>query len=140
MKKLLVSILLLIAFYLSPGQAKIDSLLKLVDKSSDLQKSGIFLQLAKLTTKDSAKSNFYNEKAYRLALENNQIEEQAKSVYQSGKIQFTARNFMRAISFYEKALPLYNRVNDTTSMTTCYSYIGISYFNLSKSKEAIARY
>jgi signal transduction histidine kinase len=140
MRKLVLSLIFVFVSCQLFPKDKVDSLLQLIDKSSDIQKTDIYLQLSKLTVKDSAKSNSYNKKAYQLALANNQILEQAKSVYQSGKIQFTARNFSEAIGFYEKALPLYRMVNDTTSMTTCYSYIGISYFNLSKSEEAIASY
>lgn len=122
------------------AQSKVDSLLRLCEKADDVQKTAIYIQLSKITTQDSALSNSYNKKAFQLAVANNLIAEQAKSTYQSGKILFTARDFTGAIKYYEKALPLYLQVNDTASMTTCYSYIGIANFNLSKSKEAIASY
>ena len=140
MKKLLTICVVIFFYFTAHSQNKTDSLLLLCKKVDKTQQTDLYLQLAKLNIQDSAKSNFYNRKAYQLAVANNQILEQAKSVYLSGKIQFTTRNFTEAIKHYEKAIPLYHQVNDTTSMTTCYSYIGISNFNLSKSKEAIAAY
>lgn len=135
--------LLLINLFISISalsQNQVDSLLRLCETTNDQEKTKIYLQLSKITIKDSALSNSYNKKAYQLAVANNQLPEQAKSVYQSAKICFTARDFTDAIRFYEKALPLYRQIDDTMSMTTCYSYIGISNFNMSKSKEAIASY
>ena len=119
---------------------KVDSLLQLCEKVDDLQKSIIYLKLSNFTIQDSALSNSYNKKAFQWAVANKQLSEQAKSVYYSAKIQFTARNFTGAIRFYEKALPMFRQLNDTMSMTICYSYIGISNFHMSKSKEAIASY
>ncbi len=126
--------------FTSLAQKQTDSLLHLCEKSTDIQKTNIYFQLSRLTIQDSALSNAYNKKAYQLALANNQLPELAKSVYYSGKICFTSRNFTEAIKFYEKALPLFRQLSDTMNMTTCYSYIGISNFNMSKSKEAIASY
>lgn len=140
MKKLFLIITSILLVSLASSQSKVDSLLSLCEKVDDIQKTKLYLQLSKITIQDSALSNSYNKMAYQLAVANKQLEEQAKSVYQSAKICFTAREFTDAIRFYEKALPLYRQINDTTSMTTCYSYIGISNFNMSKSKEAIASY
>lgn len=122
------------------SQNQVDSLLKECEKTNDIQKTKIYLQLSRITIQDSALSNYYNNKAFQLAVANNQLPEQAKSVYYSAKINFTARDFTDAIRLYEKALPLFRLINDTMMMTTCYSYIGISNFNMSKSKEAIVSY
>ena len=122
------------------SQNQVDSLLRECEKTNDIQKTKIYLQLSRITIKDSALSNYYNKKAFQLAIANNQLPEQAKSVYYSAKIHFTARDFTDAIRLYEKALPMFRLVKDTMMMTTCYSYIGISNFNMSKSKEAIVSY
>lgn len=122
------------------SQNQVDSLLKECEKTNDIRKTKIYLQLTKITIQDSALSNYYNKKAFELAVANKQLPEQAKSVYYSAEINFTARDFTDAIRLYEKALPLFRLINDTMMMTTCYSYIGISNFNMSKSKEAIASY
>ena len=135
---LTISFLTLTLFALS--QSKVDSLLRLCDKADDFKKSEIYLELSKATVQDSSLSNFYNKKAFELAVGNKQLPEQAKSVYYSARICSTARNFTEAIKFYQKALELYSQLNDTVGMTNCYRYIGISNFNMSKSKEAIASY
>ena len=141
MKKLwLFFEILLFVVFTASSQTKVDSLLQLCEKTNDIQKAEIYLQLSKITIQDSALSNYYNKKAFQLAVANKQLPEQAKSVYYSAKICFAARNFTGAIGFYEKALPLFRQLNDTMSMTTCYSYIGISNSNMSKSKEAIANF
>ena len=140
MKKLFLIFTSVLLVLVASSQSKVDSLLRLCESADENQKTNLYLQLSKITIQDSALSNSYNKKAYQLAVANKQLPEQAKSVYQSGKILFTARDFTGAIRFYEKAIPLYRQIGDTTSMTTCYSYIGISNFNMSKSKEAIASY
>lgn len=122
------------------AQNKVDSLLQLCTKADNAQKTTIYLELVKATVKDSAKANFYNQKALESAIANKQLPEQAKSAFYSAKIHFTARDFVNAISHYEKAFRLFQQLNDTMGMTDCYSYIGISNFNMSKSKEAIASY
>lgn len=122
------------------SQSKVDSLLRLSEKANNVEKTAIYLQLTRLTVQDSALSNRYNNKAYELAVANGQLLEQAKSVYLSARIYFVAREFTRAIRLYEKAIPLFSALGDTMNMTTCYSYIGISNFNMSKSREAIASY
>jgi signal transduction histidine kinase/tetratricopeptide (TPR) repeat protein len=122
------------------AQTKTDSLLQLSNTADVQKKAGIFLELAKASIKDSAKANYYNRKAFAIATAQNQKKEQATSVYLAAKILFASRNFTEAIKGYEKAIPYYQHINDSTGMTTCYSYIGISNFNLSKNKEAIAAY
>ena len=122
------------------SQTQVDSLLQLCDKADEIQKTKIYLQLSKITFQDSALSNYYNRKAFQLAVANNQLSEQAKSVYYSAKICFAARDYTGTIRYYEKAIPLFRQLKDTMSMITCYSYIGISNFHLSKSTEAIASY
>jgi len=122
------------------SQSKVDSLLRLCETVNESEKTNLYLQLSKITIQDSALSNSYNNKAYQLAVANGQLPEQARSVYLSARICFFAREFTKAIRLYEKALPLFREIKDTTMMTTCYSYIGISNFNMSKSKEAIESY
>ncbi len=122
------------------AQTKVDSLLHACEKADNGQKAKIYLELAKATVKDSAKANLYNQKAFELAVASKQFPEQAKSVYFSARILSVARDFPNAIIRYEKALPLFQQLKDTLAMIDCYRYIGISNFNMSKSKEAIASY
>jgi signal transduction histidine kinase len=140
MKKLSLIFAFIFVVLSATSQSKVDSLLRLCEKTDDIQKTNIYLQLSRITIKDSALSNSYNKKAFQLAVANKQLPEQAKSVYYSAKICFASRNFTGAIKFYENALLLFRQINDTTMMATCFSYIGISNFNMSKSKEAIANY
>jgi Signal transduction histidine kinase len=138
--RILLVCLFLIASPSVFSQTKTDSLLQLSNTADIQKKAGIFLDLAKASIKDTAKANYYNRSAFAIAVAQNQKKEQASSVYLTAKILFTSRNFAEAIKWYEKAIPYYQQINDSTGMTTCYSYIGISNFNLSKNKEAIAAY
>lgn len=140
MKNLIPILFVILLFSTARSQSKVDSLLQLCKKADDIEKASLYLKLSKLTIQDSAISNQYNNKAYELAVANNLLNEKAKSVYQTGKIFFNSREYTDAIRYYEKAIPLFRQLKDTTAMTTCYSYIGISNFNLSKSKDAIASY
>ncbi|HAH22705.1 MAG TPA: hypothetical protein DCL77_02885, partial [Prolixibacteraceae bacterium] len=140
---LMRTLLVFIAFVITTAafsQAKVDSLLRLCEKSDDIQKTDVYLKLSELTIKDSATSRSYNKKAYQLAVAKHLQSKEAQSVYMSAKINYTARSFTDAIRDYNKALELYRLINDTTGMTRCYRFIGISNFNLSRSKEAIASY
>lgn len=119
---------------------QIDSLARLAENAGVKDQAGIYLRIVRETIQDSATSNFYNRKAYQLAVANHQPAELAKSVFYSGKICVATRNFPKAIKYFEKAIPLFQQLNDTVDMTTCWSYIGIANFNMSKSKEAIAAY
>ena len=139
MRKILLFIGLIITIN-TLSQNQVDSLLRLCDKSNDIQKVDVFLKLSEFTLKDSVISRSYNKKAYQLAVANNLQSKKAQSVYISAKINYTARNFTDALRDYHKALELYRLSNDTTGMTRCYRFIGISNFNLSRSKEAIASY
>ena len=139
MRLLYVFIGLLFAITTS-GQTKVDSLLSLSEKARNVQKTTIYLELVNATVKDSSLSNRYNKKAFELAVANKQLPEQAMSVYYSARILYTARDFTEAIKKYQKALEMYRQLNDTSGMTKCYRYIGISNFNMSRSKEAIASY
>lgn len=141
MKKSLLVVIAVLVVFIASAQSKVDSLLQLCEKSSNVQeKANLYIKLSRLTIQDSALSNSYNKKAYDLAVANKLTLEQGNAVYQFGKILFTARDFTGAIKYYEKAIPLFRQINDTTRMTTCYSYIGIANFNMSRSKEAIAAY
>jgi signal transduction histidine kinase len=140
MKKGCLLLLCIIVSLTVASQAKVDSLLQRIDKVDDKQKADIYLKLAKATIKDSAASKSYNRKAYQQAKENKQLPQLGQSLYLSGRILFINRDFTEAIKFYEKSLEVFRQTGDTTEMTTCYNYIGISYFNMSKSKEAIVNY
>jgi len=136
-----IALIISLLFNLSTiAMQKSDSLLRLAEISSNKDQTAIYLQLVQINIKDSALSNYYNKKAYQLAVANNQQKEKAKSVYLSGRICVAARDFTKAILYLQKALPLLEELKDTTNMTTCWSYIGISNFNMSKSKEAITAY
>jgi signal transduction histidine kinase/Flp pilus assembly protein TadD len=142
MKKSLLVVIALLVVFIASAESKVDSLLHLCEKGNlkAQEKANIYIKLSRLTIQDTAVSNSYNKKAYDLAVANNLTLEKANAVYQFGKILFTARDFTDAIKYYEKALLLFRQIKDTTRMTTCYSYIGIANFNMSRSKEAIAAY
>ena len=117
-----------------------DSLARVAENAQEKDRAAIYLQIVRANLQDSAIANYYNRKAYQLAVANHQPANQAKSVYLSGRICIASRNFTKAIKYLEKAIPIYQELKDSVSITTCWSYIGISNFNMSKSKEAIAAY
>lgn len=128
-------------FYLTAGaQSEVDSLAQLAEKAASNEKAAIYLRIVKSHLKDSALSGPFSRKAYQLAVANQQTAEQARSVYYSGRISLAARDFHKAIRHFSSAIPLFAQVNDSVSMTTCWNYIGIANFSMSKSKEAIAAY
>ena len=139
-KVLLLTILLLILGQFSFSQPSADSLLQLCAKVTEKQKTDLYLKLSLISRSDSAKSSFYALIANNLAIKNNQLPEQAKSLYYLGETNYYSRNFENAILHYKSAIPLYQQDKDTFSLTSCYSAIGLCYQNIDQGEKAIAQY
>lgn len=140
MKKLWLIVGLLFIVFIASSQSKVDSLLQLCEKASENQKSGLYLELSFNTRNDTAKSNSYTRTAYNHAVENNQIQEQAKAIYYFGETGFYSRDFAGAIPRYENAIPLFEQIKDTFNLTNCYSSIGLCYHNMFQGEKAIVNY
>lgn len=140
MKKLLLLIVVTIIVHAASSQSQVDSLLRLCDKATEKQKSGLYLEISSFFKKDSAKSNSFTRKAYQLAVRNNQIPEQAKAFYYLGKTSYNSSDFEGAVHLFEKALPLFKMKNDTLNMTDCYKLMGLSYFFTNQGEKAIAQF
>lgn len=137
----LLSFFIVLLFALnSPGQAKVDSLLQLCQKAGDTEKTKIYLELAKLTVKDSALSNSYNQKAFQLAVAHKQLPEQAKAIYYLGEISYYSREYSKAIPQYEKAGALFESLKDSFNLTNCYNSIGLCYHLMYKGDKAIEQF
>jgi len=140
MKNLLLLILVTIITHSVSAQSQVDSLLRLCDKATEKQKSGLYLEISSFSRNDSAKSNSFTRKAYQLAVRNNQIPEQAKAFYYLGKTSYNSSDFEGAVHLFEKALPLFKLKNDTLNMTDCYKLMGLSYFFTNQGEKAIAQF
>lgn len=140
LKKFLFALLILTIGITATAQTKVDSLLSLCEHATEKQKTGYYLELSRNARNDSATSNLYSRKAYALALKNNQIPEQGKAFYYMGETNFYARDYVRSIPFYEKAIPLYAQLNDSLSLTNCYSSIGLCHYYLLQGEKAITQY
>jgi signal transduction histidine kinase len=133
----LVSIVISIA---ALAQTEVDSLLKLTEKATEKQKSGLYLQLSFFTREDTAKSNSYSRLAYQLAVKHKQLLEQARSFYYLGETDFYAREYIHAIPSYEKAKTLFEQLKDTFYLTNCYSSVGLCYHNMDQGEKAIEQF
>jgi signal transduction histidine kinase len=140
MKKLLLLILVTIITHSASSQSQVDSLLRLCEKASEKQKSGLYLEISSFLRKDSAKSNSLTRKAYQLAVKNRQIPEQAKAFYNLGETDFISSNYQNAIPNYEKAILLFKEVKDTTNIVSCYKSVGSCYANMNQGEKAIAQF
>jgi signal transduction histidine kinase len=141
MKKILLVIISLLIFcQFSFSQSSVDSLLQLCTKATEKQKTDLYLKLSIVTRSDSARSNLYAQRAYNLAIKNKQIPEQAKSLYYLGETNYYSRNFENAILHYKSAIPLYELLKDTFSLTNCYSSIGLCYHKINQGDKAIAQF
>ena len=141
MKNILLLVALILIFgQFSFSQSSVDSLLQLCTKATEKQKADLYLKLSIVTRSDSARSNLYARMAYDLAIKNKQIPEQAKSLYCLGETNFYSRNFENAISYYKSAIPLFELVKDTFSLTNCYSSIGLSFHNTDRGDKAIDQF
>ena len=122
------------------ASSQVDSLLRLCEKATEKQKSGLYLEIAFHTKTDSAERNFYLRKAYKAALMNNQIHEQAKAFYSLGETSYNSSDYQGAILFFEKALPLFKLKKDTLNMIDCYKSVGLCYFSMYQGEKAIAQF
>lgn len=137
MKKLWLFLGILFIVFPASSQSKVDSLLRLCEKATEKQKPGYYLELSFNTRQDSAKSNSYARLAYKLAVKNKQIREQAKAFYYLGETAYFSNDFAGAIPHYEKALPIYEQLRDSFLLTNCYSSIGLSYHFMTQGAKAI---
>lgn len=140
MKKLWLFVGILFFVFAASSQTKVDSLLRLCEKATEKQKTGLFLELSSITRNDTAKSNSYTRIAYNLAVQNKQIPEQAKAFYFFGETCYYSRDFAGAIPFYEHAIPLFEQLKDTFLLTNCYSSIGLCYHSMYQGEKAIAKF
>ncbi len=141
MKKfLLLVVSLLIVNLVVLSQSKVDSLLQLCNKASEKEKPDLYLELSFNTRSDSAKSNQYSRMANQLAVKNKQIPEQAKSFNYLGETTYYKRNYAEAISYYQKAIPLYEQIKDSFNIYDCQNSIGLCYHYMFQGEKAIARF
>jgi len=140
MKKLWLFAGIIFIVFAASSQTKVDSLLRLCEKATEKQKSGIYLELSFIARSDTAKSNSYTRIAYNLAVKNKQIPEEAKAIYYFGETSYYSRDFAGAIPFYEHAIPLFELLKDTFLLTNCYSSIGLCYHDMSQGEKAIANF
>ena len=140
MKKLILIFAVFQLTCMAFSQTKVDSILHLCEKASDVKKADYYLELSLLTRDDTTKSNAYNRLAYHFATEQNQLKNQAKALYYFGETGFYTRNFAYAIPYYEKAIPIYEQLKDTFLLTNCYSSIGLCYHNIFQGEKAIATF
>lgn len=139
-KKLLLLFTSLLVTFDASSQTKVDSLLRLCEKASEKQKTELYLEISFHTRNDSAKSNLYTQMAFKLAVKNQQIPEQAKAFYYFGETGFYSRDYAGAIPFYEHAIPLFEQLKDTFNLTNCRNSIGLCYHNMYQGDKAIAQY
>jgi len=137
MKKLFLIITSILLVLLASSQSKVDSLLRLSEKTEEKTRPEIYLQLSFITRTDTAKSNSYVRMAYSLALKNHQDQNLAKSFYYFGDNSYFSRDYINAIPSYEHAIKLYKQLKDSFSLTNCYSSIGLSYHFMSQDDKAI---
>ncbi len=141
MKKLLLLLIPIFIVWLSAfSQSKVDSLISLCAKATEMQKSGLYLELSFNTRNDSARSNGYSRMANQLAIKHKQIPEQAKSYYYIGETGYYSRNFSGAIHYYKAAIPLFGQLKDSFNLANCHNSIGLCYHRLFQGEKAIAQF
>jgi len=140
MKKLWLFFGILLIVLGASSQTKVDSLLRLCENGSEIQKSVWYLELSFITRSDTAKSNLYTRIAYDLATKNKQIHEQAKAFYYFGETGYYSRDYSGAIPFYEHAIPLFEQLKDTFNLTNCHNSVGLCYHYMFQGDKAIKQF
>jgi len=141
MKKLLLLVISFLIISLpASSQSKVDSLLRLCEKATEMQKADLYLQLSFNTRSDSARSNAYSQMAYQISVKKNQIPIQAKALYYLGETLFNSSDYQLAIPAYKKALSVYTKVNDTVNVVNCHKLIGLCYYNMDQGDKAIMQF
>jgi len=140
MKRLLSLLLVLYSVFNAFSQPQVDSLLQLSKSAPEKQKAELYLELSSKLKADTAKSNAYMQMAYQLAVKNKQLPLQAKALYYLGETKFNSSDYHLAIPVFQKALSVYTKVNDTTSVVNCYKLIGLCYYNMDQGDKAIEQF
>lgn len=140
MKRLISLLLVLYSVFSAFSQPQVDSLLQLSKSAPEKQKAELYLELSSKLKADTARSNAYSRMAYLLAVKNKQLPMQAKALYSLGEIKFNSSDYHLAIPVFQKALSVYTKVNDTTSVVNCYKLIGLCYYNMDQGYKAIEQF
>lgn len=140
MKKVFPFFICLLIVVNAFSQANVDSLLQLCTNASDKEKIRLYLEISFETRKDTLQSNKFSKNALQLAVKNKFIPDQAKATYYQAETRFYCNDFSGAIPYYEKAIPLYKQVNDTSLLTDCYNSIGLCFHKMDFGERAIAQF
>jgi signal transduction histidine kinase/Tfp pilus assembly protein PilF len=107
----------------------------------DSIKIGLYLKLSNtfsLTQQDS--SFYYYNKALKLAESSNGLNQLADQLFDLGINFERENNFERAISNFNKAVTIYEQIDDQKGVANCYNYIGYCYISLYAEDKAIEYY
>ena len=140
MKKAIIFLTYLLYTVNCFSQTKIDSLIQLSRSASEKQKIEYYLEISLNLRKDTSQSNYYAKKAMQLAIAGDFVQEEAKSLYYQGEIKFSTNDFLDAIPYYERAIPLFEEIKDTSMLTDCYNSIGVCYHKSDFGERAISEF
>jgi len=122
------------------SQSQIDSLLRLSANATEKQKSALYLEMSQKVVGDTAKSNSYIWIAYHIAREQKLIPEQSRAFFYLGENSYNSFDYLGALNWYNKALPLFQSLNDSVNTTNCFKSIGLCYYSLYQNEKAIAQF
>ncbi|MCF6364613.1 MAG: tetratricopeptide repeat protein [Bacteroidales bacterium] len=128
-KNIILHFILLFFYFLSDAQnSKVDSLLRLVNKTeSSIERSDIFIKISlNLASKGLVDSAlFYSEKALKIAKKNNCKYSLVKINYSFGINYYYKSYLSLAEKYFEKSLFIAKSVNDSAYLIKAYNGIGV---------------
>ena len=123
------------------AQSKADSLLKVIETSTDKEKANLYCKLAwEYFGKDYDKFNQYSTEGYKVALKSKSLYYQAYAMRQIGIYHDVNGDAKKSIYYIDSALKINRKINDEGGIIACLSSLGIVHYNAGNYSKALPLY
>lgn len=124
-----------------PDSVFIENIEKSLRGFSPKQKVDVYLRsVSQFLRKDLKKAEMCNEQALNISMTNNFEKELACSYLDNGTIAKLHSNYLKSIEALNKAIVLFEKINDQNGLSRSYRSLGDSYTKLSEFKKAMQLY
>ena len=123
------------------AQSKADSLLRVIERSTDKEKANLYCKLAwEYFGNDYDKFSHYSNEGYKAALKSNSLYYQAFAMRQIGIYHDINGDAKKSIYYIDSALSINRKIKDEGGIIACLSSLGIVHYNAGNLQKALPLY